>query len=111
MKLPKTIKIGPYDYKIVHKKIREGEACVGDFCSTRSRIRVTTGMNDIRTVETLLHEVLHAVYYSFNIGHGLDEAAEENIISLVSTGLAATLRDNPEFAEVLYTVLKEKSRA
>jgi len=102
MNLPKTIKVGPYDYDVVHAKIDPEAERVGDFDSTLSRIRVTTDMNDIRTVETLLHEIFHAIFYSYGIGNHLEE---ENIVGLMSTGLAGVLRDNPDFAKRLIKTL------
>ena len=107
MKLPKTIKEGPYDYKVKHKKIDPECERVGDFDSTTSKIRVTTGLDDIRTVETLMHEICHAIFYSYGISNHLEE---ENIVGLMSTGLAAVLRDNPEFLDILYKTLQAKSQ-
>ena len=81
LKLPASIKVGPYDYTIKHEKIHPSDGCIGDFDSETSLIRITTGIKDKRAVETLVHEIFHAIYYSFTLS-GKDK--EERTVSIMS---------------------------
>lgn len=105
MKLPKTIKVGPYFWKVVHRKIPEVEECRGDCIPTKETIRITTGLSKLTTVETLMHEVFHAIYYSWSLE---DEDKEERVVSLISTAFAAVLLDNPEFTKLLMETFCEQ---
>jgi len=102
--LPKELKIAAYDYAVKHVKIPESDGCVGDFCSDTSTIRVTTGLRRKRAVETLLHEAMHAIWYSYTISN---KDKEERTISVMSTAIAALLRDNPSFAKLLVEELTD----
>ena len=104
--LPNWIKIGPYDCEVKFVRIEEGEGRLGDYSSRTNMIRIDSSMSDRRRiVETLLHEVLHAIYYSYTLSPG---DGEERVVSVLSTGLAAVLRDNPEFTALLAKELPEK---
>ena len=45
--------------------------------------------------ESILHEILHALYWVFDLK---DKEKEERVISCLSTGLLSIFRDNPKFA-------------
>lgn len=94
LSLPKSVRIGPYDYRIIHRKIPVEDECLGDFAAAKATIRITTGLPRRQTVEALVHEIFHAIWYSWSLE---DEDHEERIVSVMSTGLASVVRDNPWF--------------
>ena len=50
----------------------------------------------ILTINTVVHETLHAVWHSANLpDEGVDE---EDVVTCLANGLQQVLRDNPEFA-------------
>ena len=61
----------------------------GDCLVSELRIRVVA---DERRLETLIHEVGHAIYYEWGLTHAQDEEA---INSLYCSGLHQVMVDNP----------------
>ena len=53
-----------------------------------------------RALETLVHEVLHAVYHAFDIPS--EDADEETVVTKMAGGLAQVIIDNPALIEWLY---------
>jgi hypothetical protein len=58
----------------------------------------------------LIHEILHAIAYYYNLtqsGQPLDEEnKEEVVINALSNGLVATLKENPILLKILVEKLK-----
>lgn len=54
--------------------------------------------------DTLLHEILHAVYFVWNLE---DKDDEERTVTGLSTGLSTVLHDNPELVELLSSSLSD----
>jgi len=46
-----------------------------------------------RAAETLLHEIMHGVYWAYGID---DKDDEERVVSTMAAGLQQVWRDNPE---------------
>lgn len=74
LKLPKTIKVGAFSYKIIVKdKINHGEKdCLG-LCSPDDQIiYIAKGLldNRQRLLETLIHEVIHGIEDVYNVKLG-----------------------------------------
>ena len=91
--LPTTVKIGWCDYKIVEWDAREASAArrFGETCSITKIIRIDVIHGPPQTAETLLHEIMHAIYSIWTIGKDDDE---ERIVTLSTGGLATVMRDN-----------------
>lgn len=99
--LPTSIRIGPYDHKVIVKEIipDDGSTVFGEFSSERLEITIhpSNHPHDHHIVDTLLHEILHGLFeYS-----GLDLKVEERICSFLGTGLMQVIRDNPELVKWL----------
>jgi hypothetical protein len=107
MKLPSKVKVGWCDYEIVdwnhHDAI--GARRRGEQCDVSKQIRVDTHLgNQAAIAETLLHEILHAIYCIFTIGQQDDD---ERITQITSHGLATVIRDNPDvFAWIAENIQK-----
>jgi hypothetical protein len=71
----------------------------------QARIDIRAGQLPIDQTDTVLHEVFHAILYCQGREHGGD--TEETYVRALATGLVATLKDNPEFAEWLHSSIKD----
>lgn len=91
-----AVRIGPFDLDINFVPLN-GEI-FGDFSYMDSRIRIEKSLRGSILVETILHEINHAIY---KIGNLLDKDTEERIVSVFSMFEAGFYRDNPEFIKFL----------
>lgn len=96
--LPESLKIGYADWTVDTESTApvSEETIVFGLCEKATHtIKYFRGYNDNHLRNTVLHEVLHAIWDA----HGLsDEEPEETVVSSLANGLQAVLRDNPEFA-------------
>jgi hypothetical protein len=63
------------------------------------RIEIRDGLPDGEEVDTVLHEVLHAILHG--MGVQLSEAVEEKFVLAAASGLISVLQDNPQFSRWL----------
>jgi len=82
MKLPKSIARGRH----------------GEFSPNELIIRINTNIKKSHIKETLLHEILHGIYWSYNIH---DEDKEERIVTTIAVGLSQVFTDNPKISKYL----------
>ena len=59
-------------------------------------LKIAENLEDSRKRETLLHEVMHAVDATIDIG------LEEEVVGPLSAGLFCVLKSNPELREALF---------
>lgn len=103
-KPPKKIKIGPYDYAVVILDKSEARGNYGAFVSEDQEIRLRDSFRSPHMMaDTLLHEVLHGVWFVHGI---VARDGEERIIGQMATGLTQVLRDNPDLVAFLRDSLK-----
>jgi hypothetical protein len=94
---PKKVKVGPYVYKVAlfpDSTTSDHGACV----YTHQTIFLNANQHAERAGDTLLHEVLHAVWdvAGFDITPDLNE---ETIVRGFATWLSAILKENPRLVE------------
>ena len=98
MKLPGKVKVGPYDIAI--RKFPASDAneqrIFSDFSADGLRIRITEDLTPAKAADSLLHEILHAVFWVWNIKSG---DKEERTVNTVATALTTVFRDNPKVAK------------
>lgn len=103
---PDTIDVNPYTYRVKE----DLEACIaadaqGVCLDDQGVIIVNPALKAIAARDTLLHEVLHAVWMRAGLQTDFDHVEKdspgERIINVVATGLLQVLRDNPQFVEYL----------
>jgi hypothetical protein len=98
----KSIKIGSTDYSIEYVPLNE--ELFGDFSYINSRIRIEQNLIGPPLVDTVLHEVLHAIW---RLGQLKDKKEdEERVVSVMATYLTQVLRDNPALMPWLRKHLK-----
>ena len=82
----------------------------GEFDHRKNSIMIQEDLCDLDYSCTLIHEVIHAVVYYYNLtqpGQPLDEEnKEEVVVNAISNGLTAALKDNPILLKILSEKLK-----
>lgn len=106
--IPKKVRIGYLDYKIEEYQDDEFE---GDYSPQSQRIRIRTlGRSSAFIANTLLHEVMHGVYYHSSLkspnSSDSDTETEENVVNGMSNMLSQVFRDNPDLIRYLLKTLK-----
>lgn len=96
----KTIKVGPHKYTVIQMhKDWHGETDSFGQCDTSAQtIKLSADMLCTRQVETVIHEILHAIYYEYSLEKCDDE---EHMVSVLGQALTALFVDNPEFISYL----------
>jgi hypothetical protein len=89
---PKTLRIDhlKYTFKAVAKGSLDDS--YGQMDSVSQLIQVETGHGAARTREVVLHEILHALWSSRNLG---EQADEEAVVTGLARGLTSVMADNP----------------
>lgn len=82
----------------------EDEGARGDFNYRTGRIRIADGYAPSAQVETLLHEIIHALLKDSALDFSND-AEEERIVERLSPRLAAFLVDNPDVVREIMAML------
>ena len=105
--IPESIKIGYRDYKLEEWKqtVATANEAQGQFFQKEGIIGYVTTEEGVSHANTIIHEILHAIIYQWNIELG--EKEEEHLVSALSNGLTTVLVDNPELINYLKTKIKE----
>jgi len=102
MKLPPTIKVGDLLYEVrPFPSDIEVDQFYGRLDRARCRLEYAGSLHKEHRLQTILHEVLHAVYKNGSLEAG-DE--EERVVSILGAGLAQVLKDNPELLKWIRSV-------
>lgn len=76
-----------------------GQDRVGSCDNLHQIITIDAQQSLVEEADTVLHEVMHAIFYTMKIG--LDIDTEEKVVSALASGLVGVFQDNPEFAQWL----------
>ena len=93
--LPDRIKVCGFDIALVKWTHHQasGAARYGEFASIEQVIRLQRDMpTRFKAVDTLLHELGHAIYWAFNLH---DDDKEERMVGTMATAWTGIFRDNP----------------
>jgi len=99
----KRIKVGAQIYSIIKDDFMyEKEQLLGQCYKDKSVIRYAGGMPIDVTVDSVLHEILHAIWWNY-----LDEeeTTEERAVTMLSHGLVQVMRDNKKLFNELRDLL------
>lgn len=102
---PKTVRVGPYQVSVIVESSHWANANqrFGEFSACEMCIRLQPEFACVtKLVDTLLHEILHAIHWAYRIE---DEDKEERIVSTTATALTQVLLDNRELATWLSDLL------
>lgn len=90
MKLPPSIKIGGINYTVEEKETPDNNPqCYGVCVYHDTHIEVKSNLSDERKGQTLIHEILHGVFFEAGF-----EDHDEEIINRVSTVLYQVIKEN-----------------
>ena len=89
--IPRTIRVGPYRYKIVD---RHGSENLGECEVDKLTIHVQVGQPPDGERDTLLHELLHACIAHSGLDRRLADDVEEDVVRSLSPILLDTLSRN-----------------
>jgi hypothetical protein len=98
-KLPKKIKVGAVDYT-THLLNSTDRAQLGVCLYNHQRIYLSPNMKHQVASDTLLHEVLHAIWSESGLDH-IPDLNEETVVRALATWLRLVIRDNPEFVKFI----------
>lgn len=97
MKLPKSVKVGPYTFEIVETADLGGRE-IGHCDKNNLRICIDPNLPDDKKKNTLIHEILHAIYEVWAID---DDSKEEPVVNALASGLQTVFKDNPKLLVIL----------
>ena len=106
MHIPEKIKVGYRSYKLEEWKqtVANANDAHGQFFAKEGIIGYTEEEKGISHANTLLHEILHAIVYQWNIELG---DKEEPVVNGLTNGLTTVLVDNPKLVDYLKEKIKE----
>lgn len=107
MNLPDKVKVACFDIKIIDWEPREASVRgrFAEFSAVNQEIKIDTSHGDIKTVDSLLHEINHAIFWAYEIH---DEDKEERICGTMSTAWTQIFRDNPQVMDFVFNSLRER---
>lgn len=94
MSLPSSVRVGGATYKMVVATI-EGEDPEYGNCDTHTQvITISTNQTAQSAADTVLHEVLHAIWNESGLAF-IKRPDEETVVRITSTWLRMVMIDNP----------------
>ena len=103
MKLPTKVYVLGHEYiveEMSEKLFNEREA-YGDCCNDQKKIRIYCGVAESVIRDTLLHEILHAMWH---LTHIQNHDEEEKVVSRISTSLIGFL-DDPRNEKIITLIM------
>ncbi|MGC9338741.1 hypothetical protein [Listeria ivanovii] len=93
MTIPEQVKIGAINYKVQEKEVVDNDLNNwGAWVFHDNHIEVLAGLSDERKEQTLIHEILHAIFYEAGF-----EEQDEDLINRAGIVLYQFLKDNNLF--------------
>lgn len=77
----------------------------GECDNHKNIIKLDPDIKGFMLLETLIHEITHAIYWYYDIQ---DEDIEERVVSKLGVGWAQVYRDNPELIKLISKLSKVK---
>ena len=105
IQLPSQVKVGPYLYQVHHRDEEwyDQTESHGQCHNSKQQIDVYVTGNDRVDLDTLWHEINHALWWMFNLEEKKDD--EEKIVRTLSTGQLMVLVDNPQLQKLFREVV------
>ena len=102
-RLPSSVRVGFFVYSIetISAELADSKGLYGYADNNKNEIRVSDGLNDQQLLNTVFHEVLHAIHWQYGL---YDGATEEQFTNLSTNGLCAFYADNPDFVDWFFNL-------
>lgn len=96
MKIPKKLKIGGFIYRVERDiNVADHSNSFGTTVNGKQVINVTNDVPLQKQEQTLIHEILHAIWFVYGLKEaGFKPDQQENIVDALSQGLYQVLKDN-----------------
>lgn len=93
--LPESLRIGAFDVKVErwHPHAAGAQSRYGEWSSLELTVRLDVSVHPLKVLDTLLHEINHAVYWAYGL---VDEDNEERTVFTLSKAWTQIYRDNPD---------------
>lgn len=107
--LPTSVRVAAFDVTIEDWTPIASHAAgrFGEFSNLEMLIRVDSSVNPMKVLDTLIHEINHAIYWAYGIE---DEDKEERIVGTMATAWAQIYRDNPDLLRFIGEVCNHTSK-
>ena len=93
------IKIGYADYDVVDTKKKNLD---GEFAHRDKELRISPKLKKEEKINTLIHEVLHGIWYQWGLNESVSgKNSEEIAVNALANGLTQVIRDNPMFLDTI----------
>jgi len=101
MKLPLNIKVANHVFTVEewNTNVANANGRFGECDCNELIIRIATGHKKSHISETLMHEIMHAIFWSYGLKA---EDDEERTITGLAAGLSQVFQDNPQLYEKIY---------
>ena len=105
--LPSRVRVCGFDFDIVAYRRMEavGAQKWGEFSSAELTIRIDPCARPQKVVDTMLHEILHAMMWVYDLNAIKDD--EERVCSVLATAWLAFFRDNPTVVDWIVGITRE----
>jgi hypothetical protein len=108
-KVPAAVEVGPHSYAVIvdpiaWHKVYAATASIGLAGQTdHTRLTIHLDPDNVGTMQadTLLHEILHAVFTFSGVSRDLGFEKEEDAVNRIAPALLAVLRRNPALVAYL----------
>lgn len=107
VKLPKKVKIGSREYKVIKRSKRWGKKhkAYGQIQYDKRIIELSNDQNSKELADTLLHELIHSIIHEYKIK--LDGRKEESLVTKISNGFTDVFSKNPNLLPWLVRQLEQ----
>ena len=91
------------------KRIKTDDSLLGQTVHHKNVIELSTEQDLTSFTDTLLHEILHAIWYTSGIEYGMGgEQTEEFVVNSFSSALINVFIDNKWLLELFHDVISEE---
>ena len=92
------VKIGEYIYTVEYGK-NTGSGYIGYIDYEKGKIKIKNTLHYRKTIETLLHEIIHGIVDYYMLRKVIKDDYEEYFVDVMAKAIHALLKDNPELVE------------
>lgn len=99
MKLPETVKVGPFTYRVEDYTWAPDDDQIGGCDTLKLVISIDIKAPVMSVKNTLLHEIMHAIYHLYDL-ESCD--GEEDVVMRMANGMQMVMVDNPRLGKYLW---------
>lgn len=101
---PTVIHVGYQHIKVTEEDLLD--QAQGCYIADKSEIRILEGIEGRELLNTILHECLHAIAYTYGLKKDFkDDEEEEKIVNVFGNGLTEILIRNPDLIKMINGIL------